>query len=242
MRMRFGRSAAVVLTVSALCLTAAACSSSDDGKPAASAGQEGGKKDGTDKPGGSGTALTTAQMQAATLEAKDLPTGWKADKNVPDASEAPKADKPECQPIADLMADKVAGATMGKGQDFTDAKGFSILSQQILTFPGTGATDFVKAFGPAVDNCASFRTTGADGVPIKVEKLSGPKAGESSHTFKMTMEIPGFGEGITSHMLLMQQGTGASRIAYVPGDAKAGAAFGDLVERAGAKFVKGVQG
>ncbi|MFD3438113.1 hypothetical protein ACFWU3_11485 [Streptomyces sp. NPDC058685] len=244
MRTRFGRATAAVLTASALCLTAAACGSSDDDKkPASSAGQDTAKDGagkGADKPA---TVLTAAQMKAATLAVKDLPAGWKADAAAPATDEAPpKADKPVCQPVADLLADKVAGATMGGGQDFTDAKGFNILSQQVMTFPGTGAADFVKAFGPALDGCTGFKVTGEDGYPVKVEKLAGATAGETSYTFKMTMEIPGFGQGITSHMLVMQQGTGVARLAYVPGDKAAGAAFGDLAKRAGDKFVRGVQG
>lgn len=244
MSTRLRRGVAAALTVSALCFTAAACGgSSDDKKPAAGQEQSKDKAKGGDKESPALTPLTAAQMKAATVEVKDLPSGWKAGKVPVDNTPAPKADKPACQPLADLMGAKVKGATKGGDVDFKQADGKTELSQQVLTFAGAGAADFTKAVGTALDSCStvSFEMEG-EKTSVKIEKLDVPTVGEASHAFQMSIEFaPGI--VIKADLLVAHQGTGATRVAYMnEGGATAQKDFADLVKRIGDKFVKGVQG
>lgn len=245
MRTRMRRGMAAALTVSAL-FTAAACGGSgDDKKPAA--GQEQSKDKDKDKSKDAEapvtTPLTAAQLKAATLELKDLPAGWKADNTPADNTPAPTADKPECQPLAVLLADKFKNATMGEGADFKGKSDGIALGQDVFTFDGNGAADFTKAIGTALDNCTKLSfTEGGEKVDLTVEKLSAPKVAEESHTFRMTMSMPEVGFELKISMLVARQGAGVTRIAYLPGeDPAAEKAFDDLVTRTGAKLVKGAQ-
>jgi hypothetical protein len=242
MRTRMRRGIAAALTVSALCFTAAACGGGDDEKKPAAADKAKGddKAKSEEKPV---TKLTAAQMKAATLEVKDLPTGWKSNKLSTDNSPAPKADKPECQPLANMMAGKIKGATMGGDTEFENKSGGSELSHQVVTFDGTGAADFTKGVGTALDSCSSVSfTQDGEKVDLKIEKLSAPKVGEDSHSFTMTMSMPELGVDFKVNLMVASQGTGATRLAYIaaPGG-KVTNAFDDLVKRAGDKFVKGAQ-
>jgi hypothetical protein len=241
MRTRMRRGIAAALTVSALCFTAAACGGDDEKKPAAADKAKGDDKaTSEEKPV---TKLTAAQMKAATLEVKDLPTGWKSNKLSTDNSPAPKADKPECQPLADMMAEKDAGATLGGDAEFENKAGEAELTHQVFTYDGTGAADFTKAIGTALDSCSSVSfTQDGEKADFKVAKLSAPKVGEDSHSFTMTMSVPELGVDIKVNLMVASQGTGATRLVYmaVPGG-KVTNAFDDLVKRAGDKFVKGAQ-
>ncbi|MCX4822976.1 hypothetical protein OG883_24405 [Streptomyces sp. NBC_01142] len=235
MRIRMRRGVAAALTVSALCFSAAACGTEDEKKPAAAGDKA--KDKGEEKPA---APLTAAQMKAALLEVKDLPAGWKSSPAAKDDDIA-KVDKPECKALGTVLSGKVEGATMGDTHDFEGAAGTSILSEQVYTFAGTGAVDHMKALSDAVGVCKSFAVTGDEGFPVKVETLAAPKAAEESLTFKMTLQIPGLGQGISSNLLVMRQGNGVARIAHVPGEEKLAKDFDDLVKRAGDKFVKGAQ-
>ena len=90
---------------------------------------------------------------------------------------------------------------MGKGQDFTDAKGFSILSQQDPHLPRHGRHGLREGVRSRGGQLRELQDDRSGRCSDQGREAVRPKAGESSHTFKMTMEIPGFGEGITSHML-----------------------------------------
>ncbi|MFD7442218.1 hypothetical protein [Streptomyces sp. NPDC059909] len=239
--MRHGATAA--LAVSALFLTTACGGSSDDSSAKKPAGQDKAAQDTTKKDdAASAVPLTAAQMKAATVEVKDLPSGWKTDKPTAPATDAPKADKPECQPIADLMADEVPGATMGTNADFSLESDSTLLSQQVLTYSGAGAADWVKSIGSAAETCTSF-TIEQEGekLEIKVEKLTDPQIGESSSALRMNIEIPSVSMKFESDVFVAQQGTGATRVAYVPADAAGHKDFADLAKRTGDKFVKGAQ-
>ncbi|WP_328677889.1 hypothetical protein OG905_27060 [Streptomyces sp. NBC_00322] len=242
------RGVVAAVAVSTLCLTAAACQSSsgDDKKPAKT---DAAKTDAakpqetkTDAPAPR-TPLTAAQMKAATVELKDLSAGWKSNKVSTGDDPAPKADHPGCQPIADMMGDEIKGATKGSDVDFKHADGKSELSQQVITFAGTGAADFTKAIGAALGTCTtvSFDMEGQK-VPVKIKKLDAPKVGEESHAFQMAIVFaPGM--EIKANLLVAHQGTGATRVAYVnTGSGAAQKSFEDLVQLIGDKFVKGVQG
>ncbi|MEE1753420.1 hypothetical protein [Streptomyces sp. SP18CS02] len=246
MRTRIRRGAAVALTTSALVLTAACGGSSEtDAKPekSGSSAKAGDPAKGEDaaKDGQSATPLTAAQMKAGVLAVADLPKGWTASKNPADDS-AYKADKAECQPIATLLQNKVAGATIGANEDFAGGDGANQLSHQIMTFPGTGAADFVTSIGTAAEKCTGFKTT-MEGVPaeLKVEKLNPPKAGEESHGVRVSMDLGGEME-FALHFAVARQGTGVSRVVLVPGTPASAKDFDDLAKRAGDKFAKGVQG
>ncbi|MFF8842862.1 hypothetical protein ACF08N_09005 [Streptomyces sp. NPDC015127] len=244
MRTRMRRGAAAVLTASALCLTAVACGSEDDKKPSSSAEKDGAKDAASEKPAedekASTEPLTAAQMKAATLELGDLPSGWTVNKVPAGDDPAPKADKPECQPIADIFGDEIKGATKGGDVDFLQKSEKTELSQHVFTFPGTGAADYVKAIDTALATCTTvpFDMAGTK-VPVKIARVDAPKAGEASHAFTMTMEFAA-GIEVKANMLIAHQGTGATRVAYKnDGGAEAQKNFADLVTRVGDKLVKG---
>ena len=176
------RGVIAAVAVSTLSLTAAGCQSSsgDDKKPATTdAAKPQGTK--TEEPAAT-TPLTAAQMTAATveLEKKDLPAGWKSNKVSAGDDPAPKADQPSCQPIADMMGDEIKGATKGSDVDFKQADGKTELSQQVFTFAGTGAADFTKAIGTALETCTSvpFDMEGQK-VPVKIKKLDAQESARS---------------------------------------------------------------
>jgi hypothetical protein len=235
MRTRIRRGVAVALTVSALTFTAACGGSSDKG------GDSAAKDKGADKPAAA-APLTAAQMKAGILEVKDLPAGWKAE-SAPSTGDQAKAEKPECEPLARIMSDKIDGATMGGNQEFAHGGGASLLAQQIFTLPGTGAADFVKDVTTAVGACGTF-TMVQDGqkVPVKAAALPVAKSGESSQGVRLTMEIAELKMKIESDVLIAQQGSGVMRLAYVPMNGEGHKNFDDLAKRAGEKFVKAAQG
>ncbi|MFK4222629.1 hypothetical protein [Streptomyces sp. NPDC019890] len=245
------RGVAAALTVSALCLTAVACEgSSDDKKPAKTeagkpeAGKpEAGKTEPTTSEAPAVTPLTAAQMKAATLEAKDLPPGWKASKAEP-SKDDPKADKPECQPIAGVLADKIAGATIGGDMEFERGGGDSSLAQQVFTFPGTGAADYLKPISTALGACTgfSFEMEGMK-ADVKLAKLTAPQAGEEALAFRFKMAFPEMaGFKIEMNLLVARQGTGVTRLAHVPANASGHKDFDGLAKLAGDKFTKAAQG
>ncbi|TXS55088.1 hypothetical protein EAO77_01875 [Streptomyces sp. t39] len=243
------RGVAAALTASALVLTAAACGGGDDEKKPAASGDTADKasKPAEDKPAASTEPLTAAQLKAATLVAADLGEGWKAAPMPADDEPAPKADKAECQPIADLMTEVPASASAkGESADFEKgAEADSALSQRAFTYKGTGAADLTKALGAALDACPKLSfTQDGEKVEMNVQKLPGaPKTAEESHAFVMDMPIPGLDVSIKAHILIARQGTGITRAAYVPGqDPAAAKLFDELVPRIGDKLVKAVQG
>ncbi|MEU1280860.1 hypothetical protein [Streptomyces sp. NPDC005805] len=252
MSVRMRRAAAAVLTASALCLTAACGGGGDEEKkPAAAekAAEKAGEKSSApaeDKPA-STEPLTAAQLKAATLVAADLGGDWKTAATPAADESAPKADKPECQPIADLMTDVPAGAS-GKGGEAEFEKGAkadSALSQRAFTFEGTGAADLTSKLGAALDACPKLTfTDDGEKVEMVVQKLpAAPKTAEESHAFLMEMPIPSLDVSIKVHLLVARQGTGITRAAYIPGEDPAAAkAFDELVPKIGDKLVKAVQG
>jgi hypothetical protein len=245
MRTRIRRSAAAVLTASALCLAGTACGAEDDKKPSASESGDA-KGSASDKPAEESKPvepLTAAQMKASLLEVGDLPSGWTADKVPASGDAAPKSDKAECQPLADLMGEEVEGATKGGAADFKGAGGKTQLSQQVFTFPGTGAADYVKAIDTALAACTTvhFDTEGTK-VPVKIARVDAPKAAEASQAFTMSLEFAP-GVEITANLLVAHQGAGATRVAFMnDGGAEAQKSFGELVTVVGDKLVKGAQG
>ncbi|MCM2388512.1 hypothetical protein [Streptomyces albipurpureus] len=230
MSIRMRRGAAALAAVSVLGLTAAACGGSDGDKKS-----EKGQSDA--KP------LTAAQMKAGVITPADLPAGYKPMGDGESAGSGHKADKKECQPIAEFMNDKVSGATVGGDVDLQNANGDSLISQQVLTFSGSGAQDFMKEAATALGECTAFSVEqGGQKVEVKVEKISGPKAGEDSHNFRMKMKMASLSIEIETNLLVARQGTGITRIAHIPGDATGHKDFDDLAQRAGDKFAKAAQG
>ncbi|MFF5972058.1 hypothetical protein ACFY7C_11110 [Streptomyces sp. NPDC012769] len=243
MRTRISRGLAAALAVSALSLTAACGGgSADDGK----------KKDGADKPSAGATTsaaptsaapsgpLTAAQMKAGVLELKDLPSGWKTTKRQT-GSAVYKAEKAECQPIAALMNGEMDGATKGPTADFALGNNASEISEDVVTFPGTGAADFTKKLTTALDSCPDFAVT-ADGAKMKftVKKTTAPQGAEEAHAFEIGMEVaPGI--VIKPNLVFVRQGTGVLRFLYLA-DAAGMKEYGSLTKLATDKFVKAAQG
>jgi hypothetical protein len=240
MRTRARRSIAAALTVSALCFTAAACGGSDDEKKPVAADKA--KDSGKAEEPAAGVALTAAQMKAATLTVEDLPSGWKAGKPKP-SNDDPQADKPECQPIAGIFADKIAGATIGGDQEFERGTGESALAQQVFTFPGSGAADFVKPISTALGACTafSFEVEGMK-ADAKVEKLTAPQAGEEAVAFRLKLTFPEMAAfKMETNLMVARQGTGVTRLAHIPANATGHKDFDALAKLAGDKFAKGAQ-
>ncbi|MFC8951439.1 hypothetical protein ACFT8P_02160 [Streptomyces sp. NPDC057101] len=239
MRTRFSRGLAAALAVSALSLTAACGGGSDDKAGSAEKGTEATGK--TSAPPAA-TPLTAAQMKAGVLELKDLPSGWRASKAEPDTTTY-KADNEACKPIATLMDDKVAGATIGGSVDFERGNSESLLSQQVMTFPGTGAADYATAIGTALGTCKGFSAE-MEGMKMKitVEKLTAPQGTEQAHAFRIKMNIADLGMNVESNMLVASQGTGLTRFAHVPADATGHKDFDGFAKLAAEKFAKAAQG
>ncbi|MER5882320.1 hypothetical protein ABT160_00665 [Streptomyces sp. NPDC001941] len=240
MRTRTRRAAAVAAAVSAL-LTASACTGdSGEGqkKPAASPSAADGKDGGASA---GGAALTAAQLTAATLEVKDLPAGWKGDKAEATTAGA-RADKAECQPLAELINRKVTGATMGPDAAFAGQGGNALLNQRVFTFPGAGAAEFTKSIGTSLDTCKGFTASIQGGrAEVTVEKLTAAPTGtEETHAFRLKMKLPELG-GITMEMdnAVLRQGSGVTSVSFLPANAAGHPAFADLLKRAAAKFTQG---
>ncbi|MET9379318.1 hypothetical protein ABZX98_35130 [Streptomyces sp. NPDC002992] len=240
MRTRIRHGLAAALAVSALSLTAAC---------GGGAAKDDAKKDkAADKPAAEQTTsaapaapLTAAQMKAATLTVKDLPSGWKSGTSDTDQIQ-PKADKAECQPLAGFMADTITGATMGPSGSFERTSDTTGIDSQVFTFPAAGATDFVKALGTSLDTCKGFAAD-LQGMKMTVtaEKLAGPKAGEESHAFRLKMKIADISMTVETNMLVVRQGTGVARVSHVPPNASGHKDFEALAKLAADKFVKGAQ-
>ncbi|URN16010.1 MULTISPECIES: sensor domain-containing protein [Streptomyces] len=236
MRIRTYRGTVVALTASALLLTAA-CGGPSDGKDGGG-GPDGGRGTGQ-KP--ASAPLTEAQMKAGLLEAGDLPAGWKVGTTMP-AEGRPKAEKPECQPLATLMSAEVEGTTKGGERDFR-GPGDSVLAQMVLTYPDrAGAAAFVKGLDGAVGRCRSF-TTVQDGrrMSVAAEELTAPKVGEEAFAVRLTMDIPQLGMVLKTDVLVARQGAGITRLGYLPGAEPDPAAFEDLAKRGGDKFAEGAR-
>ncbi|MFI8965747.1 hypothetical protein ACIGO8_26970 [Streptomyces sp. NPDC053493] len=243
MRTRISRGLAAALAVSALSLTAA-CNGSDD--PA---------KDGADKPsaGATGTAsaaptskapatpLTAAQMKAAAMELKDLPAGWKVAKTDDDNTNY-KADKAECQPLAAVMSADVEGSTLGASADFVLGRQQSELSEEVVTFSGTGAADYTKKLATALDACTDF-TVDVEGQKTKfsVRKLTAPQGAEEVLAFGLTMEVaPGI--KIEPNLVVGRQGAGVFRMVHLADTTSTKKDFDSFAKLATEKFAKAAQG
>ncbi|MET9434261.1 hypothetical protein [Streptomyces sp. NPDC006551] len=239
MRTRIRHGLAAVLTVSALSLTAA-CGGSTDGGDKKAADKPAADKPAAEPTTAAAAPLTAAQMKAATLELKDLPSGWK-NSTGPDTPE-PKADKPECQPLAGFVAKEISGATMGPSAHFERGNAESVLSTYVFTYPAAGATDFVKSLGTSLDTCKGFAAE-LQGMKMDVtlEKLAGPKAGEESHAFRLKMKLAQMAMTVESNMMVVRQGTGVAKIVHVPANASGHKDFDALAKLAADRFVKGAQ-
>ncbi|MGW7430364.1 hypothetical protein ACWGIN_12515 [Streptomyces sp. NPDC054861] len=242
MRTRLHHGLAAVLAVSALSLTAACGGgeAKDDTKKAADKPSAGQTTSAEPTAPAAAVPLTAAQMKAATLALTDLPSGWRTSAG-PDTPE-PKADKPECQPLAGVVAQKISGATMGPSPDFERGNAESVLSTDVFTYPADGARDFVTSIGTSLDTCKGFAAD-LQGMKMDVtfEKLAGPKAGEESHAFRLKMKLATVAMTVESNMMVVRQGTGVAKIVHVPANASGHKDFDGLAKLAADKFVKGAQ-
>ncbi|MCT4352760.1 hypothetical protein M5362_06405 [Streptomyces sp. Je 1-79] len=242
MRTRIRHGLAAALTVSALFLVAA-CSGGSDGTGDTT------KEKAADKPAAeqttsaapaAATPLTAAQMKAAVLELKDLPSGWKTTKR--DAAPTVyKVDKPECQTLAPMLSGDIAGATEGASGDFAVGDNASEITQTVVTFEGTGAADYIKKLGDALDACPAF-TAEADGNKTKmaVKKITAPQGAEEALAFQLSLEVaPGI--KVEPNLIVVRQGSGVMRFLHLADAATAKKDFDGLAKLATDKFVKGAQ-
>ncbi|MGW0463754.1 hypothetical protein ACWDX6_00540 [Streptomyces sp. NPDC003027] len=233
MRTRVRHGLAAVLTVSALSLTAA-CGGGD--------AAEDNTKKGADKPAAPApaTPLTVAQMKAGVLELKDLPSGWKTTKHE-DEKTVYKIDKPACEPLSVMVAGDIAGATKGATADFAVGNNDSEITEEIVTFPGTGAADFTKKLATALDSCTDF-TVEAEGEKMKmsVAKRTAPQGAEEALAFGLALEVaPGM--KIEPQIVVARQGTGVMRMLYLSDPATTKKDFDTFAKLAADKFVKGAK-
>ncbi|MFE5296896.1 hypothetical protein [Streptomyces sp. NPDC056632] len=244
MRTRISRGLAAALAVSALSLTAA-CGGGAKKDDAA--------KSGTDKPAAGATtsaaptsaapaaSLTDAQMKAALLELKDLPSGWKVTKHA-DSPSAYKTDKPACKGFADMMGSgDVAGATKGPSADFALGNNDSEINEQVVSFTGTGAADYLKQLSSALDTCGDM-TVEADGQKMKLsaKKRTAPQGTEEALAFTLGLEVaPGM--TIEPNFVFARQGNGVVRFMLLA-DAAGKKDFDSLAKKATDKFAKAAQG
>ncbi|WP_370412724.1 hypothetical protein [Streptomyces fradiae] len=245
MRTRIRRGLAAALAVSALSLTAA-CGGGDE--------KGGAAKDGAAKPAAGATTtaaptseapaakpLTDAQMKAALLELKDLPSGWKTTKH-PDAPTVYKTSKTECQPFADMMSNgETAGATQSPSADFARGNNDAEITERVLSFTGTGAADHLKQLNTALDTCAEIPVE-ADGQKMKItaKKRPAPQGAEEALAFTLGVEVsPGI--TIAPNFAYARQGNGVVRLMVLAAPA-ANKDFDELAKTATDKFVKAAQG
>ncbi|MEV6328899.1 hypothetical protein [Streptomyces sp. NPDC051909] len=244
MRTPIRRGLAATLAVSALTLTAACGGGEKDGAA----------KDGADKPAAGATTaaptseapaaakpLTDAQMKAALLELKDLPSGWKTTKHA-DSKTAYKTSKTECQFFADMMSsDGITGATTGPSADFARGNNDAEINEQVLNFTGTGAADHLKQLDTAIDTCAEIPVE-ADGQKMKitVKKRPAPQGAEEALAFSLGVEVaPGI--TIAPNFAYARQGNGVVRLMVLAAPA-ASKDFDEIAKTATDKFVKAAQG
>ncbi|MFI8516944.1 hypothetical protein ACIGEZ_03800 [Streptomyces sp. NPDC085481] len=243
MRTRIRHGLAAALAVSALSLTAA-CGGGAKDTPGDGATKP------ADKPAAGQTTsaapapaapLTDAQMKAAVLELKDLPSGWKASKN-PSSDFSMKADKAECEPLAAAAGSTVAGATKGPTVDFALGNNASELSEGVLAFSGTGAADFMKQVATSLGSCTAFTAdTSGTKMKITVEKLTAPQTAEEALAFKLKLNVA---QGITVEptLLIARQGTGVVRLLHLADTPAAKKDFATFAGLAGDKLAKAAQG
>ncbi|MEU9864059.1 hypothetical protein AB0D99_24610 [Streptomyces sp. NPDC047971] len=240
MRTRIRHGLAAALAVSALSLTAA-CGGGE---------AEGGAKKGADKPAATtsaaptseapATPLTAAQMKAGVLEVKDLPSGWKTTTHE-DSSTVYKIDKPECDTLAPMLGGDIAGSTKGATADFAVGNNDSEITQEVVTFDGAGAADYLKKLSGAVDACPSF-TSEADGTKMKtsLKKITAPQGADEALAFQLSVEVaPGM--EVKPNLIVVRQGTGVMRFLLLTDPATAEKDFDGLAKLATDKFVKGAQ-
>lgn len=245
MRTRIRHGLAAALAVSALSLTAACGGgdAKDDTKKAAdkpAAGQSASSEPTSAAPAAPATPLTATQMKAGVLELKDLPSGWKAAK-AEDSATVYKIDKPECEPFGVMVAGEIAGATKGAAADFAVGNNDSEITEEIVTFPATGAADYTKKLATALDSCTDF-TAEADGEKMKmsVRKITAPQGAEEALAFGLALEVaPGI--KVEPNIVVARQGTGVMRLLYLADAATAKKDFGTFAKLATDKFVKAAQ-
>ncbi|MFD9032160.1 hypothetical protein ACFVZW_13595 [Streptomyces sp. NPDC059567] len=241
MRTRLRHGLAAALTVSALSLTAACGGGASD---------DAGKDKAADKPAAEQTSsapaakpatpLTAAQMKAAVLEVKDLPSGWKTTKHE-ETSTVYKVDKPACEPLAPMLGGDIADATKGATGDFAVGNNDSEIAEEVVTFEGDGAADYIKKLGSALDACPDF-TAEAEGNKMKmaVKKITAPQGAEEALAFQLSLEVaPGM--KIEPNLIVVRQGTGVMRFLHLADAATAKKDFDALAKLATDKFVKGAQ-
>ncbi|MDT9690695.1 hypothetical protein Q5762_20575 [Streptomyces sp. P9(2023)] len=241
MRTRIRHGLAAALAVSALSLTAA-CGGGD-------AKGDTTKDKAADKPAAEQTTsaapaattpLTAAQMKAAALELKDLPSGWKVTKTPTDELKV-TSDKPECAPLASALGSDFPGGTKGASAEFSRGNNESEIVEDVATFPGTGAADFTKKIDTALASCTGF-TADSDGTKMKlgVEKLTAPQGAEETLAFRLKLNLA---EGITIEPTIMiaRQGSGIVRFLHLADTPGGKGEFDALAKIAAGKLAKAGQ-
>ncbi|MFI6942795.1 hypothetical protein ACIBI4_26305 [Streptomyces sp. NPDC050418] len=182
------RRAAVAALASSSLLFAVACSGSgSDDKPAD-------KKSTAAKPEPEAKPLTRSQAEAAALEQKDVPSGWKFDKSMSDTQDGSTvfglgtADKKECQPLLDQIihssGSPAAQATVTKSYTKADLGPF--LSHGVFSYTTDDAKEAMKNAQPPASGCATFTADfEGDKATFKYSKLDVPAAGDETLAWRL---------------------------------------------------------
>ncbi|WP_455360280.1 hypothetical protein [Streptomyces sp. SYSU K21746] len=192
---------AALLTVSAL-LSATACSGG-------SAAGEGKSATGTRSAAPSGAAARTP-LEKAALERSDLP-GYQVSKEGKDPSAPdgqPRADKKECQPLADIMGDKpdpAARETVNRGLGSQKELGLAI-SASLSAYDEAGAQRVIDGLKAAVAACGS-------GFTATVQKQTAKYAAVKAKDFEVagdelvsyTLSASSQGVSAPLHMVIVRE-------------------------------------
>ncbi|MEV6650497.1 hypothetical protein [Streptomyces sp. NPDC051219] len=186
---------AALLTVPALLLTA--CS----GGPSGRAGEN---------KGGASSAAAFAPLEKAALERSDLP-GYQVSKEGKDPSAPdgqPRADKKECQPLADIMGDQpdpAARATVNRGLGSQKQLGLAI-SASLSSYDEPAAKKVISRLESAVAVCGSGFTATVQkqtGTYTAVRATDFDVAGDESVSYTLSASAQGVSAPL--HLVIVRQ-------------------------------------
>ncbi|WP_369376828.1 hypothetical protein [Streptomyces sp. cg36] len=147
--MRVKATGLAVLTVSALCLTAA-CGSSGGGD---------GKGSGSARGGTPASAAGRTKLQRAALEQGDVPGYQVSADTTAQGQGRPQADRGRCQPLADVMGDRPspkARETVNRGLGSQRRLGLAVAAS-LSDYARPDAEKLIKDLRAALAGCTGFR-------------------------------------------------------------------------------------
>lgn len=137
-------------------------------------------------------ALTEAQLSAALITVKDLPTGYKIDPDPSDDDDDSKttSDNPECLAKFEQLEDLNAESDAPEAEASFEGSAFgSVLSVELASLDSKDEVkERVDKLATVLTDCPSFTVTDEDGpATVKLGALSFPKLGDD--TFALAGQI-----------------------------------------------------